>query len=389
MRTSKRSGVSWSNAGWVCLLAFLALPNCSFDASGLAGPPPNFDPGASPTSSVIFCDIEQERRCATSDDLASGIRLSAAAVALNVGASGVIGIDESPEARSHCGGEPEAVVFHDAFPNGLATCLNCGVIGTTYPTVTDACVKKCDDVLAPGVSPPEPTTEAFCQAHARASTNLTAAAPDMCFAGACTDGGLPADAFVDPRRNPEPITFVDLIGVSVIANNVTRTAATTTNFDAGAASEQWITRGDAYLEFSADEANLSHVSGLAEIPAGCPPPCPDVDPSLADIDFSVSLNFDGRFYVIESGVLTMGPGLNGSFGTYAAGERFRVSLHDNSDGTATVSYSRLTGPCVPGMPCPEVVFHTSTALAHYPVRGDVSFREVGATTADVDVVRIR
>ena len=394
MRDPERFTMSGSSAGWICLLAFLALPNCSFDPSGVA-PADNLYEGPLPHSSAIFCDIEQvlTRHCATAEDLATGVRLAAAAVALNTGQSSSVVIDESPEARGRCSGEPEAVKFHGAFPEGLPVCLNCAVIGggATYPTATDACIVKCEDVFSPAGPevPPDPLVVEYCEARARASANLAAAAPEMCFAGACTEAGMLLPDFADPRRQPEPVAWTDLVGVSAAGNALTRTAATTTMFDAGAASEQWMTRGDAYVEFSADETNLSHVTGLAEIPAACPAPCPDTDPSLADIDFAVSLNFDGQFYVIEGGALVMGPGPNGSFGTYAAGERFRVSLRDNSDGTATVTYSRLTGICTPGSPCPETVFYTHTGLAQYPLRVDASFREVGATTADVDVVRIR
>ena len=386
-----RCVVTWSYWGWIWLVAFLALPNCSFQ-SGFIGVPPNLDPGEVPHTSAIFCDIEQERRCATADDLASGIRLASAAVALVGGQSSAIGLDESPDARARCGGQPEAVVYYGSFPAGSPACLNCSVIGpppALYPTAADACVKKCEDIVAPNVVPATPEVEALCQSNARPATNLTAAAPETCFTGACTDGGMLLPDFADPWREPEPVIWRDLIGVSATGDDLTRTAATTTTFDAGAASEQWITRGDAYVEFSASETTLSHVAGLAEFPSTCAFPCTDTDPSLNDIDFAVSLNFDGRFYVIESGLLITGPAVNGSFGTYATGERFRVTLHDNADGTATVAYSRLTGTCTPGMPCPEAIFYTHTGLANYPLRADASFRETGATLADVRVVRIR
>ena len=396
MRDPQSSSTSWASAGWICLLAFLALPNCSFDVSGLALPR-NFEPGAAPLNSAIFCDIEEMtgRRCATDEDKAVGVRLAAAAVALNTGQTSVIGLDESPEARARCAGEPEAVTVHASFPEGLAVCLNCSVIGSTYANPDEACVVKCTDVVAPGATPPPPAVLAFCQTHAKASTNMVAAGSATCFAGACTDGGNPVDPFADKRREPESVSWRDLVGVVTLTgsdfsqNGLMRTAATTMLFDAGAASAQWITSGDAHVEFLAWEDNLSHVVGFSEIPAGCPFPCPDTDPSLADMNFAVSLNYDGRFYVIESGLLITGPGANGSFGTYAASERFRVTLRDNSDGTATVTYSRPVLPCASGQPCPQVVFYTSGVLAHYPLRVDASFREVGARTANVTLVRIR
>src|SRR5438094_44026 len=100
---------------------------------------------------------------------------------------------------------------------------------------------------------------------------------------------------------------------------------------------QRIERGDAYVEFSATaigNAVLSHVAGLSEIPKNCPDPCTDVNQSPNDITFGISLNVDGRVYVIEKGVLVTGPDLNGSFGLYNEQnqhERFRVSLRQSSD----------------------------------------------------------
>jgi hypothetical protein len=174
-------------------------------------------------------------------------------------------------------------------------------------------------------------------------------------------------------------------------NNLTRTAATTGQLDAGAVSTQWITRGDAYVEFSANENNLSHVVGLSEIPAACVFPCHDQDPSIATLDYAVSLNVNGRVFILERGNLINGPGAGGSWGTYAAGERFRVTVADNNDanGTARITYSRIQGLCAPGNLCAETPIRTSTRTAHYRLRVDTSFREVDATVTDVRLVRVR
>jgi hypothetical protein len=190
--------------------------------------------------------------------------------------------------------------------------------------------------------------------------------------------------------------------VTPTGNDLQRTAATSQppDFDAGTASKQRIEHGDAYVEFSAAENTLSHVIGLSEISDGCADPCADSDPSLTDINFAISLNADGRVYVIESGVLVTGPDINGSFGTYDPNDvfdpndpktRFRVSLRQSSDGTptATVTYSRMTAQCVPGNQCPEDVFYTHDGLGHYPLRVDTSFREANATLTNVTVVRIQ
>ena len=357
----------------------------------------NLERGPTPHTSAVFCDIENTdtdkvRRCATDTDKAMGVRLAAAAVALNTGQMSEIGLDESPEARARCAGEPEAVFFRGSFPDGLPVCLNCSVIGPSpakYATLAAMCNAQCLDVSGQFDGTPEdPAVRTVCL-QSMASTNWESIG--SCLSGICPSGDTLSPSFSDPRRLPEAVAWGDLIGVTASANSITKTAGAPLGvFDAGAASTQHIARGDAYVEFSAREKTLSHVIGFSTIPTGCPSPCPDTDPSLQDVGFSVSLNRDGRFYVIESGVLAMGPDVNGSFGTYGVDERFRVTVHDNSDGTASVTYSRITGTCVPGSPCNENVFlKRSGGPAQYPLRIDASFRELNATLADVRVVRIQ
>src|SRR5262249_29517674 len=152
---------------------------------------------------------------------------------------------------------------------------------------------------------------------------------------------------------------------------------------------EWIQFGDAYVEFEAAENNLSHVVGLSQIPAACAPPCSDGDPGLGDINFALSLNLDGRFYVLEGGAPITGPDINGSFGTYNAGDRFRVSVRDNHDGTANVFYTQVVGACLAGNPCNQTNITQGGSKAVYPVRVDASFREANATVVNVTIVRIQ
>jgi hypothetical protein len=398
MRNRAKSKTSWVREVWAVLAALplLALTNCT-----LARLDPNIvfrnlNRGSNPHSSAVFCDIENSdagklRRCATAEDKAMGIRLAAAAVALNTGQTSEIGLDESPEARARCNGEPEAVFFRGAFPEGLPVCLNCNVIGpppADYATPTAMCGVQCLDVSGQfDGSPVDQAVRDIC-ALSRASTNW--ASIGTCALNACPTGDTLSPTFADPRRLPEPVAWVDMIGASAAGNSITKIAGAAGVFDAGGVSLQWITRGDAYVEFSPSENNRSHIIGFSVIPAACPAPCTDTDPGFQSVGFAISLNVDGRFYVIESGVLAMGPDMNGSFGLYGADERFRVSLHDNSDGTASVTYSRITGTCNPGAPCNEVVFFTrSGGPAQYPLRIDTSFREPDATLANVNVVRIQ
>ena len=67
---------------------------------------------------------------------------------------------------------------------------------------------------------------------------------------------------------------MNLIGVSAVGGNLTRTAAMTGMWDAGAASTQVIASGDGYVEFIATETNRARMAGLS---SGAPP---DTDASL-------------------------------------------------------------------------------------------------------------
>jgi hypothetical protein len=400
MRDFLKSTWRRSRTGWYWVLILLVLPNCSFNPGGL-GSGTNLPKGPTPHDSAIFCEIPKAlgRHCATAEEQLTGVRLDEAAVALNTGRTSGIGLDFSPGALSRCGGEPEAVMFEGQFPEGFPVCLNCGsVIGTlSFPDVDTACKAQCydffgtmasDGTILPD-SPPTPSVKTFCDANARAATNFPQTG---CFMGVCTEAGTLRADFIDPRRTPEPVAWTNQLGTDTAGteeNDLLRIAPFNGNYDAGAVSQQWVTRGDAYLEVSNDTPTSGRVIGFTQIPAGCAPPCDDTDPGFPSIGFGLVLNNDGRYYVVESGTFATGPDLNGSFGTYSAGERFRVSLRANGDGTAVVTYSRLMGTCTPGMPCNQVVFYTSTVAASYPLRVDTSLRETAGSLVDVRLVRIK
>ena len=401
MRNFVKTAWRRSLPGLYWALILLVLPNCGFNVHAPSGSGFNLNKGPTPRDSAIFCDIEAVlgRHCATADERLIGIRLDEAAVALNVGKTSNIGLDYSPEALTRCGGLPEAVTFEGQFPEGFPVCLNCGsVIGSTsYPDANAACRAQCydffgtrsaDGTLLPDV-PPDPVVRNFCDARARASTNFPI---DSCFTGVCSEAGTLNIDFLDPRRTAEAVTWTDFIGTAAggaAGNDLSRTTVATGGFTAGAASTQWITRGDAFVEFSTDRTDQAHVLGFSRVAPGCVFPCPDTDPSMNDISFGIALALDGRYYVFENGVAVMGPDTNGSFGSYSASERFRVSVRANGDGTSVVTYSRLGAPCLPGMPCNQVVFHTSAAAGGYPLRVSASLREQGALLADVRIVRIK
>ena len=334
--------------------------------------------GAEPWTGKVVCNIEKPsgRHCASADEKAAGIRLVAAAEALVSGQTSTIGLDDSPAALARCNGEPEAVLFEGPFPQGTDLCLNCSATLHTPPDVE--CRELCADITAPGQTPAPASVLADCKQRAHVATNMTSA----CFADACSTDAAPLDTFLDPRIAPEPVDWQNRIGVAVTGNSLVRTAPANNTFDAGAASSQTITSGDGYVQFTAAEVTTARLCGLSN---GAPP---DTDPAYTNISFAIDLFKDGHYYVFEQGTKIPGPDLNQSFGPYAPGDVFRVRVRDNFDGTAIVSYSRLTGSCTDGQPCPENVFHVSAVKAVYPVRVDSSFREQDGTIADAKIVRI-
>ncbi len=400
MRDFLKSSVRWLQAGWIWPLVLLALPACGLATGGFTGGSNNtFDPGTGDLSSGVMCDIPKVQdngrsgTCATSTDIGIGLSNSLAAVSLADGSGSSIVLDYSPSAQAECGaGMPRRVDFYDSFPEGSAICLNCQQqIPSKYADANAVCVAKCKDLVANDEVAPADGVDAYCQANAHVSTNFK---PNMCFGNRCSTGGTPVpNYFADPRRDAEPVQWSDseLIGTMASGSSVSQTAptppdtGTIADFQAGAASVQLITTGDAWVEFSAAETGKSHVIGLR---ASCPKiaDCPDTDPSLTDIAFSIDLNVDGFAYVLEHGTGAVATAL----GMYTPHERYRLHVADNHDGTATISYTRVTGSCVPGTPCTETPLTTHVGThAKYPLRIDASFREQGATTENVTVMRIQ
>lgn len=387
-----------STAGWLWVLVYLALPDCSFSPG--AAPTPNLIKGPKPWSSAIFCDIEKKsepgghRRCANDTDLMVGTRLEHAAVALTTRQADTshsnIGLDYRPGAPAESGltcdpGVPVAIVYEGPFPEGYTgVCLNC--TGATEAEVLLACVDQCKDINGgfKGNNPPD--VVAFCENTDFVHTSTNA---KTCFDDACAGAtGVLLGNFVDPRRTPEAVDWTDVVGVGVSGafnNTLTRTAATTNppTFDAGAASTQLITRGsDGYVEFTATETTTARAGGLT---SGVVPGTPDSDPSLNDISFAIRLTIDGQILISENSTLF------GPLAQYVTGDRMRVTVTDNLNGTANIAYFKIpagfAGAQCPEQPCPAPL--RTAGPAPYPFRVDASLRDQGATLTDVRIVRIK
>jgi hypothetical protein len=383
MRDFLKSIPRWLQAGWLLPLVLLALPNCTVDAVG-TGPAP-FDPGPAPRTEAVMCDIPQVQapgasECATAAEIGFGIPLKSAATALAQSQSNSLALDFSPAALSACGGFPKKIQFHGPFPDGLTVCLNCAAqIPSTYVDPKAVCVAKCIDLVLDGDYEPEEGAEAFCEANAKISTNVN----NVCFTNACSNGGTPLMPFDDPRRPQEKVQWIDLLGTAqAVGPDLSKVGGLDDGtLDSGAASNQAIAHGDAWIEFEVTENDKSHVIGVKTIIGG-----PDIDPSPADIAFALSLNYDGFVYVLENGASYISPPIE----QYVPQQRFRIKITDNNDGTASISYWRLNGPCAVGTICNETQIATQTQPSPaYPLRISTSFREPGATLKDVTIVYMR
>jgi hypothetical protein len=384
----KSSGRRW-RAGWLLPLVLLALPNCAFQTGGLPGTDA-FQGGDVPRSSAVMCDIPKipgigAGECATQMEADSGMSKEFAAVALAEGRKSSLVLDWSPAATNACNGLPKRTEFQGPFPDGMTLCLNCGQqIPAKFADGNAVCVAKCVDLANQSDIEPPGGVQSWCQANAKVSTNFD---KHTCFANACSPGGTPDMAFVDPRRAQEPVKWTALLGDATASGNnlskLTGTGIPGSPFDSGAAADktQSIGHGDAWVEFSAGETGVSHVLGVSHDDGSG-----DTDPSLADISFAISLNYDGTVYILENGASM----ISQPMGTYAPGDRFRIRIKDNNDGTATISYTRFMGPCAVGTNCNDATFATQTLPSpKYPLRIDASFREPGATLSNVTMVRIQ
>ncbi len=380
-------------AGWFWPLALLALPNCALSVGGL-GPPPVFDGGPEPRTSAVMCDIPKvpapgSSDCASVSEAVSGMSMSRAAIALVQGENNPLALDFSKAATDACGGLPRKIEFQGTFPDGYAVCLNCGTqMPVPYADGNAVCVAQCIDLVNHGGQPePEEGAQSFCESHAHVSTNFD---KKTCYTNACSSGGTALPNFPDPRRNQEPVKWVDFAthGTTPTNNTLTRTASTTGNFDAGAASAQLISTGDAWVEFAANETTKGHAVGLSNVPILVNGPPPDDDPTLADMQFAIVLDSDEQVYIFEGGTKVAGP----IGDKYKVGERFRVRVTDNHDfpHTATITYTRLTASCTPGTICAEVQIGSQVAPSpSYFLRVDASLKEEGATLTNVTLARIQ
>ena len=145
------------------------------------------------------------------------------------------------------------------------------------------------------------------------------------------------------------VIWTDLVNVSVNGSVLQKTSGGDGWDDAGAASEQELTAGDRYVEFTVGEASTFWVGGLSHGNDGT---------SWADIDFPFRFNGAGWADVMENGVYQ-----SGGDTPFAAGDVFRIAIVGGR-----VQYSRNGR-----------LLRESAGVPQYPVLLDVSLGSLGTT----------
>ena len=125
--------------------------------------------------------------------------------------------------------------------------------------------------------------------------------------------------------------------------------------DAGATSEQTLTAGDGYVEFTVGEANTFWMAGLSHGNDGT---------TFSDIDFAFRFNGGGWADVLENGVYR-----SGGDTPYVSGDVFRVAVVNGR-----VQYSRN-----------GVYLMESPATPQYPLLLDVALGTIGATVRNARI----
>jgi hypothetical protein len=144
------------------------------------------------------------------------------------------------------------------------------------------------------------------------------------------------------------VVWANLVNATVTGAVLQKTGGWDGVDDAGAASQQELTAGDGYVEFTVGEANTFWLGGLSH---------GDDDTGYADIDFAFRFNGAGSADVLENGVYQAGGDT-----PYAAGDVFRVAIVGGR-----VRYSRNGR-----------LLRESALVPQYPLLLDVSLGSLGA-----------
>ena len=154
-----------------------------------------------------------------------------------------------------------------------------------------------------------------------------------------------------------PATFTGVTSVTVSGNSLIN--ATGDGWNAGASSNETITSGDGFVEFSTNESNVYKMGGLGN---------GDANLSYTDIEYAAYPTAAGTVQVYEGGSQRFTAGGSPTFTTYVAGDIFKVAIE-----SGVVKYYKN-----------GVLFYTSTVAPTsggtyaYPYRFDSSFYPSGS-----------
>jgi len=153
-----------------------------------------------------------------------------------------------------------------------------------------------------------------------------------------------------PGVQRQNVSWTGVVGASLSGNSLSKPGAA--GWNAGAVSGQTIGSGDGYMEFTATETTTHRRAGLSN---------GDSSQSWDDIDYCVYLQANGTIDINE------GPNPRGSFGTYATGDLFRVTV----EGGVVKYYKN------------GALMYTSTIAPTYPLLVDTSLYSTNSTLTNV------
>lgn len=144
---------------------------------------------------------------------------------------------------------------------------------------------------------------------------------------------------------PQNVVWSNVTNCTITGNSLQKTSGRTDSSDAGARSQQTVTAGDVYFEFTAGDLNKILFCGLTHAASGT---------AFSDIDFSVKLTEIGVAEIRENNAY-------GGETTYRTGDVFRIAVQAN-----TVKYYKNGG-----------LYYTSSKAPVYPLFADAAFLTVG------------
>ncbi|MBA2540909.1 MAG: hypothetical protein H0V17_14815, partial [Deltaproteobacteria bacterium] len=169
---------------------------------------------------------------------------------------------------------------------------------------------------------------------------------------ACIGGCASEDVEVASVSQDVAVTWQNVVGANAVANNLTKTAATAWG-NSGASSVQSVS-SDSFVEFTTSEATTAKVAGLS---------LGDSNQAETDVDFGFYPSIKNKLFIQE------GTTLLGQFGTYVAGDVFRVE-----------SVERVVRYYNNG-----VLLHTSSRVPQFPAVLDAALHHIGATITNADI----